>query len=531
MAQEHVSTDRAFRVFVTLVLTIALWLCARFALPLHFADNDDVAINLLLSGGYSGTPEPLVPFQNIFLTRAIAQLYQLVPSVDWYPTLLLGIISLSFAGIMTHAPLSSSGLALNLLILAAIGATSFILTIQIQYTTVAGIAASAGALMVLRGDGLGNKGLGILLIILAFALRFEAAALVLLIVAPTFLASLMQQRSSMAIALTVAVTVAAAIFLNAASDREMVRSYPDFTAFNELRGKINDNPLSRLEPDRLPEAVSENDYRLLRRFFADSNAFEQADLEAIRAEIAVNFQNLTAGDWLGAAGLVGKHLYVALAMGVSFLFALTAANKRSAAAHFAVALVIYATIFSIEVTAIMKDHILISVMIATLVGLLIHTSTERVETAKWLRMAAVLTLALIIWREALHRVERNAGLREFYLAQAETFADWPGDVIVFRAHLRIGGGRIYSSDFEPLKNKVFFAGWLVKHPANAARFDGHDSLLNPGSAMFFDVEIPEDAVGMVATGLKENYGADVSAKIVSQYERGRLVSFGVQNGS
>ena len=509
-----------------LALAAILFAAVLFFVPARFAENDDVLIMLLLSGGYSGQPESLTVFQNQLFAEAVAFAYTAWPDIPWYPAILLATVCVSAAVFPVcfareHGDIQWSG-SLVVLVLMAL---AFHLVVQVQYTTIAGLAAAAGVYALLTA----RTGLGALpgagLLVFAFMLRFEAAALATAVLAPAFLLGL-RERGHMASGLAIlALALCAAVALEAASNQRMSAKVPAYMEFNALRGKINDNGLSALTAGELPEGVSENDYRLFRRFFADAGAFGQAELNAIQSQMDVNLRSLSLRDWIGAAADIGKNPIVALALILPFLFGITSSRRLSLLVHYSVFAVVFLGLWSIEVTAILKNRVALVALTASVTGLLFFASPSRGSAAGWLRIGALSAALVFLGSGIPGRLKENADLRGFFSEQASVFSDWTGKVIVYRAHLRVEGAELFSGDFEPLEGKALFAGWLVNHPANEGVFEGHVSLLDPGTALFYHPGYGEEVIEMILVSLQENHGVSAEPVVIAESRAGRLVKF------
>ena len=77
-------------------------------LPWRFQLNDDMIMMWLVRGDYSGQPESYAVFIHPILSWTFAELYTLIPGVNWYPLTWFLVMYSSFLvfvnGIHTHLP-------------------------------------------------------------------------------------------------------------------------------------------------------------------------------------------------------------------------------------------------------------------------------------------------------------------------------------------------------------------------------------------------------------------------------------------
>lgn len=508
-------------------LAVVLFLAARLFLPMRFAENDDVLIMMLVSGAYSGQPDALTVFQNIYLSSSLASLYERWPQVPWYPSMLLATICLSVAILVVFVRRQTSGWKdSRFLLLMPIVIVSMITTVEMQYTTVAGLAAAVGLFAMASARSVGGLAAGCLLLVFGCLLRFEAGLLATIVLAAPYLLSA-RVRGRLVSGLTaLALTIGISALLDTASNRNMREIAPEYMAFNALRGEINDNGVAALDKAELPEGISENDYELFRRFFADSAEFSLEDLLEIRAEMDENFGELTLQDFIGAASELIRRPVTGFALLLPFLFALTAIERGRFLTNYAMFGLVLASFWAIEVTAILKDRVAYIALLACLVGLILTHSTSRNAAAEWLRVACIGALCVVFGNSLIGKLLESQRLRSFAQSQISATEDWSGNVIVYRAHLCVECAPIFSDDLAPLRGRIGFAGWLVNHPANAGIFPDHSALLEPQNALFHYPGFDEEIVTRLLNALEENHDASVEPKILSTNDAAELVRFG-----
>ncbi len=140
---------------VSLGLLIILSVFADFYLDL----NDDMLIEHLLSGGYTGTPE-IRNIQNLFpFSLFVSTLYRLI-SVNWFGIVLLGLLWLCLTALLTRTmKIAGENVTGKAALILRIAATVFVLwfwcavllyhLVFVQYTVVVGVMGGTAAFLIL----------------------------------------------------------------------------------------------------------------------------------------------------------------------------------------------------------------------------------------------------------------------------------------------------------------------------------------------------------------------------------------------
>ena len=167
-----------------LLCNIVFFAVLAALLPMGFEENDDVMMCMIANGTYSGTPDFHLVYINVLYGAILAGLYSLTTAVEWY-TLSFAILHILSMSVLAYCILTTPNRAkwervLWLLILYVLWAR---IIIAMQFTTTAGIACVAGCMLLLR-ESPKARWTGVLFVIVAALVRFFAAGLVGLLMAP-----------------------------------------------------------------------------------------------------------------------------------------------------------------------------------------------------------------------------------------------------------------------------------------------------------------------------------------------------------
>lgn len=270
----------AFLPAAILAVNTLFFVVAALILPLGFEENDDVMMAMIANGSYSGTPDCHLVYINVIYGAVLAFMYSLTTSVEWY-TLSFAILHIISASVLSYCVLTTPNRAWweRVLWLIALYVLWARIIIAFQFTTTAGMTCLAGCTLLLRKESHRARWTGVLLIVIAALVRFWAAGLVGVLMAPIIVYTYRWEWKKYGVVVAVLMAVVACRYIN----RAVYDSDPEwryFREYNLLRAKLNDNPNAyRLTTAQLPEGIDPMDYQLLLRFVQDA---EQIDLYAIR---------------------------------------------------------------------------------------------------------------------------------------------------------------------------------------------------------------------------------------------------------
>lgn len=265
--------------YIVLAANIVFFAVMAVVLPLEFEENDDVMMCMIANGTYCGVPDFHLVYINVLYGHVLTWLYSLTSVVEWY-TVCFAILHIVSMSVLVYCVLTTPNRArwekvLWLLVL-------YVLWIRIigalQFTTTAGLVCIAGCMLLLRPSAKARWS-GVALVIIAALIRFFAAGLVGLLMAPIILYTYrLEWRKYIPVVVMLMAVVGCRVVNLATYERDPEWRY--FWHYNQLRAQLNDNPNAyKMTSSQLPEEIDPMDYQLLLRFVPDG---EQIDLAAIR---------------------------------------------------------------------------------------------------------------------------------------------------------------------------------------------------------------------------------------------------------
>ncbi len=254
----------SYKILITLLLfNIAFFAVIANVFPIRFEENDDVMMASIANGTYLGEPDCHLVYMNALYGSLLVFLYRLVPSVEWYTYLLalFQILSITVASYYTVRNVKSRILKASLLF-ALYSVWSYII-FYLQYTTVAGVLALASVILLQKR----HFSLGALFFFVSFLVRYHCAGMVFILSVPILVYEYGRDwKSYLKIGLILCFAGVLHLGNNAFyQDKE----WKEYKEYNEIRGKISDNPNREKCKSELLKIMSESDYFLFRKFFQD----------------------------------------------------------------------------------------------------------------------------------------------------------------------------------------------------------------------------------------------------------------------
>ena len=293
-------------------------------LPLGFEENDDVMMCMIANGTYSGTPDCHLVYINVLYGMVLAGLYRLTTAIEWY-TLSFAVLHILSMSVIVYCILTTPNRArweriLWLIVLYVLWAR---IIIAFQFTTTAGLVCLAGCMLLLR-ESPKARWSGVVLVIIAALIRFYAAGLVGLLMAPIIIYTYrLNWRKYIAVVLMLTAVVGCRMTHHAIYDRDPEWNY--FRKYNQLRAQLNDNPNAyKMTTAQLPENIDPMDYQLLLRFVPDA---EQIDLTAIRQLSATVGAVPFKRQWLNLYRMEQYAVELAILFALLVLMMLTTGNR------------------------------------------------------------------------------------------------------------------------------------------------------------------------------------------------------------
>ncbi len=248
-----------------------------------YATPDDFMQDLYARGAYFHTPGYLMLYSTIPFSAPICALYQLLPSVPWFPLVLFFMTAASFVVIHCLAWQLNVPHMQKLVIGFALICCEVMTCLYFTYTVVAFLAFAAGAGWVVaraafvRPDHffLGDLG-AYLLLFEGFSLRPESGLSAAVMFAPFVVWALIKTRNKRTMIMAAAVIVLMALsYIAGHIAWNVTEGWESFLALSNAARSIADYPQLSLEAasHAVPE-ISRNDLAMLYEFcFVDSDVY------------------------------------------------------------------------------------------------------------------------------------------------------------------------------------------------------------------------------------------------------------------
>lgn len=222
-----------------LALATCLWM------PVNYNVNDDVELEGILSGMYTGRPDGHAIYIRAILAYPLSWLYRLFPALNWYGILLCLLQWLGFGLLMgrvwerlegQHDRLWLMGVLL-LIFMIAIWENY----VSITYTTTAGILLSMTLFWYLTGDlSIHTQAVTALLVLLGISLRSQFALVILAVGGICWLLKAYREGLKKAWPLPAMLGVGLLIMIGCQQLAYGSEKWQDFLAFNDARTEVYD---------------------------------------------------------------------------------------------------------------------------------------------------------------------------------------------------------------------------------------------------------------------------------------------------
>ena len=343
---------------------IAFFALMAWLLPLGFEENDDVMMAMIANGSYSGVPDYHLVYINVLYGMVLAGLYSLTRAIEWY-TLSFAVLHILSMTALSYCLLTTPNRAkwervLWMIILYVLWAR---IIGALQFTTTAGLVCLAGCCLLLRNSKKA-RWTGAALVVIAALIRFMAAGLVGLLMAPIIVYTYrLEWRKYMAVVVMLMAVVGCRVTNHLVYDHDPEWKY--YRAYNQLRAQLNDNPNAyHLRPSQLPENIDWVDYQLLLRFIPDG---EQIDLPAIRQLSATAGAVPFRQQWKNLHRLDKYAVEIAILMALLVLMILTTGNRTKYIFLIAYTVFVAALIIHVSLDGFLKNRVFLCMLTPMLV--------------------------------------------------------------------------------------------------------------------------------------------------------------------
>lgn len=349
--------------YIVIAANIVFFAVMAWLLPLQYEEKDDIMMCMIANGAYSGTPDYHLVYINVLYGMVLAGLYSLTTAIEWY-TLAFAALHILSMSCIAYCVLTTPNRArweriLWLLILYVLWAR---IIVALQFTTTAGLVCLAGCMLLLR-ESRRARWSGVVLVIIGALIRFMAAGLVGLLMAPIIVYTYrLQWRKYIPIVVMLTAVVGCRIANHYTYDRDPEWRY--YRAYNQLRAQLNDNPNAyAMQPNRLPEGIDWIDYQLLLRFIPDG---EQIDLPAIR-QLSATVGEVPFRQQLQNLHRLDKYaVEVAILLGLLVLMILTTGNRSKYIFLILYTLFILAIAVHVSLDGFLKNRVFLCMLLPML---------------------------------------------------------------------------------------------------------------------------------------------------------------------
>lgn len=489
-------------------------------LPLGFEENDDVIMAMIANGTYSGTPDCHLVYINVIYGALLAALYRLSTAIEWY-TLSFAVLHIVSASVLTYCVLTTPSRArweraLWLLALYVLWAR---IIIAFQFTTTAGITSLAGCALLLRKESLKARWSGVSLLVVAALVRFWAAGLVGLLMAPMIIyVYRWDWRKYLTIVFMLAAVVACRYVNRAVYDNAPEWKY--FREYNSLRAKLNDNPNAyRMTSSQLPESVDPIDYQLLLRFIPDA---EQIDLPTIRRISAV------VGDvplWDKMNNLYRMNRYaveIVIILSLLILMIITTSNRSKHTFLILYTIFVIALMMYVSLDGFLKNRVFLCMLFPLLMTDFMLLPNTTGLKRRWGIALAIFTLCGWYGYQMYDEHETASFNRYIWTKLQRPLLDYvPSDAYVTTIGTSMMVEATNPWHIWPYKSRKYTLGWMTWSPLNKPVGHSYRSMLNEDMYILTDINYTHEhtALQRVREQIEKHYG--VPSEIIWKCRNGR----------
>lgn len=226
-----------------LVALFALLTCLW--MPVNYNVNDDVELEGILSGMYTGSPDGHAIYIQAILAYPLSWLYQWLPMLNWYGILLCVLQWIGLGLLMERVWERLDKKKSCMLVIAIILLIFFIAVwenyVSITYTTTAGILLAMTLFWYLTGDlCIYTQAITALLVLLALSLRFQFAPVILSVGGICWLLKVYREGIQRAWHLLAMLGVGLLLMIGCQHLAYASVEWKEFLAFNAARTEVYD---------------------------------------------------------------------------------------------------------------------------------------------------------------------------------------------------------------------------------------------------------------------------------------------------
>ena len=517
---------------VMLLVNIAYFTLMSIVLPMQYEENDDVMMCMIANGTYSGSPDYHLVYINVLYGHFLTWLYGLTTAVEWYTLIFVTLHILSMT-VLSTALLRTSDRArwekaLWLMVVYIIWAR---IIVALQFTTTAGLTCLAGCVLLTRGTPRAQWS-GVVFVVIAALIRFIAAGLVGLLMAPIIIYSLgwqwRQWRKYVPIVVMLGLVVGCRM-ANAATYKADPE-WQNYREYNQLRAQLNDNPnaYTREVQSHLPEGIDLIDYVLLLRFIPDP---EQIDLAAIRKLSA------TVGSVPFARQIRNVHRLDKYAVEMSIMILIlgmmiiTTHNNRKFWFLVLYSVLIAVLMVHVSLDGFLKNRVFICILLPILITYFMLMPDTTGRRRKFALCAAMLLLGgCYVWKTAQTAANKNYVRYQWTRLQQPMLEQYvPDDAYVvtlgtYMSMEAVNPWRVWDYPFHK-----YVLGWMTWIPFNTPVASSYRGLLRDDMYIFTTNEYNRErtAIPRIREQIEKHYGVPTRVRPICHNGRYALIQLKV----
>lgn len=517
-----------------LLINVFVFIFFANFLPIRFEDNDDTIMCLIASGAYSGMPDAHLVFINYIYGYFLTFLYQLFSGIEWYTVSFCIIHIFSISIIFWYILKLDKSSLLKFIFILFFYLIEIRIILLFQFTTTAAISAFSGLLLLFCKNRYAQVA-GIILFLIASLIRFDAAMLVLLLMLPAFVYQFIYTKISGKVLLLILCCICIPFGLRYVDKciYEKDKTWNEYRVYNNLRGRINDNPNAGHVLDNLPEGISANDYTLFLKFFIDAKVFPLEKIGEINTKIEKTPLRKQLKNVFSA--LISYKFYLIIFLFL-YIFSFFREVDRRKNIFLLLYFLFYILILSyISMNGALKPRVFVTTLFPFIyIFLLLSSDFISYRVRRDLPYIALcgLFILLSIGYVVRNRISKNQYQIIAFEEQLDILKKNQGknrDIIPFSSDLDIE----YYNPYHILnffsKNRIFFSGWLTCIPFNKGHLDSYLSLVDTNCCIFISSKNGGQYIPLIQKALLDHYNCHTKYNTIEKTEHYILFQLVRQN--
>ena len=498
--------------YIVLGVNIAFFALMAAVLPTQFEENDDIVMAMIANGAYSGSPDCHLVYINVIYGALLAFLYGLTKAVEWY-TLAFAALHVVSMSVLVYCILTTENRSpwerwLWIIVLYVLWAR---IIVALQFTTTAGLVCLAGCMLLLR-ESKKARWSGVVLVVIAALVRFMAAGLVGLLMAPIIVYTYrLNWRKYIAVVVMLMAVVGCRMV-----NRHVYESDPEwkyYREYNQLRAQLNDNPNAyQLQPEQLPEGVEWTDYKLLLSFIPDP---EQIDLPTIR-QISAVVDNMPIQSQMQNLHRLDKYaVELAILMALLVLMILTTGNRSKYIFLILYSFFMAVLMIHVSLDGFLKNRVFLCMLMPLLMTDFMLLPKTTSLKRRWGIVIALLCLSGWYGYQIHFERKKERYAREFWeLLQRPLLEYMSADTYLVTIGSSMHVEAMTPWHIWPYECRKYTLGWMTWLPHNKTMGHSYKALLRDEMYVFTDrnYEDENSKLSIIRSQIEHHYGVRTEVK-------------------